>query len=604
LKSLTMLWQLVAVDYATRCCTSATMDIKTVQGRTKHEGLSFLTITLPTFGKDFQKSLNQGFVDDRSFQAFSKWKRSSRSRLPGFLQGFSRLVFDPGTGVLYDEPDIDAILAIRQLSLLFSKILLPCSDARVAKAMNDYVVCEQDVRTTDSLLSSEDLSDFKRVSGVLFQSLFSKMDREIYYGNVRPKHGPGSTADKLLGNKKFDQRTWTSRLERLFPFGENIFPSWSYYDQFGDVDILEPGQELPVKVIPVPKTLKTPRIIAIEPTAMQYAQQGVLELFLESLKGFDSLSALLGFDDQQPNQLMAHQGSLNGELATLDLSEASDRVSNQLVREMVSHSPHLREALDCTRSRKADVPGHGVIRLAKFASMGSALCFPIEAMVFLTMVFVGIERELRTPVSDDMILSYVNKVRIYGDDIIVPIDVVHSVVDALELFGARVNVDKSFWIGRFRESCGKEYYDGHDVSIVKVRRVLPTHRRHVQEVISVVSLRNQLYRAGCWGTTKWLDSFISRIIKYYPLVDESSPVLGRFSFLGYETQREHPTLHSPLVKGYVVSSRIPRDNLDGPGALLKFFLKRGGQPSVDGRHLERAGRPHAVDIKLRWCSPF
>jgi len=604
LKSLTLLWEKVALDYATRCCARATMDIKTVQGRTEHEGLSFLTITLPTFGKDFQKSLDQGFVDDRSFLAFSKWKRSLGSRLPAFLQGFSRLVFSPSTGVLYDEPDIDAILAIRQLTLMFSKILLPCSDARVAKSMSDYVACEQDVKRSDANLRSEDLSDFKRVSSVLFQRLFTIMDRKIYNGEVMPKHGPGATADKLRGNAKFNQRTWTTRLDRLFPFGENIFPSWSYYDQFSGVSLLEPGQEYPVRVIPVPKTLKTPRIIAIEPTAMQYAQQGILELFLDSLKGFDSLNSLLGFDDQEPNQLMARHGSSSGELATLDLSEASDRVSNQLVREMVSQFPHLREGFDCTRSRKADVPGHGVIRLAKFASMGSALCFPVEAMVFLTLVFLGIERELRAPVSDDMILSYVNKVRIYGDDIIIPVDFAHSVVDTLELFGARVNVDKSFWIGRFRESCGKEYYDGHDVSIVKVRRVFPTQRKHVQEVISLVSLRNQLYRAGCWGTCKWLDSYISRIVKHYPLVEESSPVLGRHSFLGYETQRMHKTLHSPLVKGYIVSSRIPSDPLDGPGALLKFFLKRGGQPSVDGRHLERAGRPHAVDIKLRWGSPF
>jgi hypothetical protein len=513
-------------------------------------------------------------------------------------------VFNPSTGVLYDEPDIDAILAIRQLTLMFGKILLPCSDARTAKAMSDYVVCEQDVRHSDSILESSDLEDFRRVGMVLFGSLFAKMDFNVYNGNLVPKHGPGATADKLRGNAKFNQRTWTTRLDRILPFGEYIFPSWSYYDQFESVDILEPGQELPVKVIPVPKTLKTPRIIAIEPTAMQYAQQSVLELFLNELKGFDSLSSLLGFDDQEPNQLMARQGSLTGELATLDLSEASDRVSNQHVRALTHHFPHLREVLDATRSRKADVPGHGVIRLAKFASMGSALCFPIEAMVFLTLVFLGIERELKTPVSDDMILSYVNKVRIYGDDIIVPVDTVHSVVETLELFGAKVNSGKSFWIGRFRESCGKEYYSGHDVSIVKVRRIFPTQRRHVQEVISLVSLRNQFYRAGCWGTVKWLDSKIFRILRFYPVVDESSPVLGRHSFLGYDTQRMHRTLHSPLVKGYVVSSRIPSDPLDGPGALLKFFLKRGGQPSVDRRHLERAGRPHAVDIKLGWHSPF
>lgn len=606
MKSLILLWQLVAQDYATRCCTSATSDLKTIRRRTEHEGLSFLTITLPSFGKDFQKSLNQGIVDRNSFHGFPFARKAGvRLGIPAFLQEFLGLVFHPSTGVLRDEPDIDAILAVRQLTLMFSKVLMPCSDTRLRESMNSYVSCDADVKRADSMLESSDLEDFRRVSSLLFSSLFSKVDSDIYHGRIVPKHGPGATADRLRSNAKYRQRTWTQRLERVFPFGEYIFPSWSYYDHFSDVDIREPGAEQPVRVISVPKTQKTPRIIAIEPTAMQYVQQGLLENILDHLKRDDILSELLGFDDQTPNQRMALIGSLDGSLATLDLSDASDRVSNQLVREMLRNTPHLHEGVDACRSRKADVPGHGVIRLAKFASMGSALTFPIEAMVFLTCVFIGIERELRTPVSDHMIRSMIGKVRIYGDDIIVPVDTVHSVIHVLELFGARVSGDKSFWIGRFRESCGKEYYDGHDVSIVKVRREFPTSRRHVPELISVISLRNQLYHAGCWRATKWLDDYIIRIIKHFPVVLPSSPVLGRNSFLGYESQGEHETLHRPYVRGWYVSSRPPRDFLEDHGALLKFFLKRGGQPSVDGRHLERAGRPHAVDIKLgSRMSPF
>ena len=606
MKSLILLWKLVADDFATRCRTSATMDCKTVQGRTENEGLSFLTITLPNFGKEFQKALNQGFVDRNSFTGFPFSRKAGRRLgIPVFLQDFLGLVFNPSTGVLLDEPDIDAILAIRQLTLMFGKVLLPCSDARLEGAMKGYIECDEDVKRQDAMLSSDDISDFRRVSSLLFGSLLSKVDSDVYHGRIVPKHGPGATADKLRGNAKYRQLTWTQRLEKIFPFGEYIFPSWSYYDHFSDVDILEPEAEIPVKVISVPKTQKTPRIIAIEPTAMQYVQQGLMESILTYLKRDDILDRYLGFDDQTPNQELARQGSSDGTLATLDLSEASDRVSNQLVRALLFNTPHLREAVEACRSRKADVPGHGVIRLAKFASMGSALTFPIEAMVFLTLVFLGIERELNTPVSKDMIKSYFGKVRIYGDDIIIPVDMVHSVVHSLEHFGAKVGADKSFWIGRFRESCGKEYYEGHDVSIVKVRRMFPTTRKHVPEVISLVSLSNQLFEAGCWGTVKWLDDYILGLIKFFPVVSSSSPALGRVSFLGYESQGEHETLHRPFVKGYVVSSRIPRDHLDGYGAMLKFFLKRGGQPSVDGRHLERAGRPHAVDIKLRSrISPF
>jgi len=598
LKSLLMLWQKVADESADRCCTSATMDFKRVLGRFEHEGLSFLTITLPAFGKDFEKSLDLGRVDRHLFSGFQR-----KGGLPRFLGGFLDLVFDRITGELLTEPSIDAILAVRQLTLMFGKIALPCSDTRRRRAMRQFVECELEVRENDSNLTPIDLERFKRMSALLFRNAFTWIDREIYYGRVYPKHGPGATADKLTGNSKFRNREWTTRLEEIFPYGEYSLPNWSYYDQLDEVDFREPGRERPVRVVDVPKTLKTPRIIAIEPTCMQYMQQGVLDLIRNAFSRDDILDRMIGFDDQIPNQEMARIGSLLGTEATLDLSEASDRVSNQLVRVMVSNHKHLHHALDATRSRKADVPGHGVIRLAKFASMGSAVCFPIEAMVFTTLIFLGIEDSLNYQLSRRDVKRLSDKVRVYGDDIIVPVDHVRSVVRVLEHFGARVNSGKSFWTGKFRESCGREFYDGHDVSIVRVRREFPTHRRHAMGVVSLVSLRNQLYFAGYWGTCRWLDGEIEKLIRHFPVVLPSSPVQGRHSFLGYSSQKMCDRLHRPLVKGYVVKSRIPSDPLDDSGALLKCLSNRSELPTADERHLERAGRPKSVDIKLGWASP-
>jgi len=581
------------------------MDIKTVQVRVEHEGLSFLTITLPDFGKDFHKSLEQGSVDSSLFKAFSRKREAPGDiGLPRFLGGFLSRVFDGRSGLLLADPDVTAIFAIRQLSLLFSKILLPCSDARVRRAMSEFVECEQDVRKNDAGLTDADLATFARVSSLLFADVWSRVDLAIYSGNIVPRHGPGSTSDKLRGNAKYNLSTWTDRLEEIFLAGEFLLPSWSYYDHYRDIDILEPGQELPVKVIPVPKTLKTPRIIAMEPTCMQYVQQGILERLLESIGESPLLGSMIGFRDQEINQLLAREGSLTGELATLDLSEASDRVSNQLVRTMLRNHPWSFQGVDACRSRKADVPGHGVIRLAKFAPMGSALCFPIEAMVFLTCVFVGVEQELNRPLTRRDVKSLASRVRVYGDDIIVPSRYVRSAVGALERFGARVNLGKSYVNGKFRESCGKEYFNGLDVSIVKVRQPLPTQQKCVTEINSTVSLRNQFYNSGLVRTAEWLDAVIGKYLKYFPNVLPESPVLGREEFGFVTAERSHPHLQSPLVRGYVMSHVIPSDPLDGHGALLKYFLKRGEQPFADGSHLERAGRPQAVNIRLRWASPL
>lgn len=599
MKSLIMLWSKIAEDFAIRCHTSATMDIKTVQGRTKHEGLSFLTITLPAFAKEFQKSLDNGLVSDDSFLSFKK-----RTGLPQFLGGFLQRVFSPYDAVLLDEPDIEAILAVRQLTLIYSKLLLPCTPARIQGAIDGYVECDREVKSVDRNMSSNDYLEFKRMSNLLFRDVFSHLDKLVHDEEVVPKHGPGATADNLFGNEKYRNRTWTSRLQQSFSSENFLLPNPRYADESG-ITYLEPGEELPVRVVPVPKTLKTPRIIAIEPSYVQYAQQAVLGSMVPALESHWLTKHFLGFSDQLPNQELAKQGSRDGRTATLDLSEASDRVSNQLVRTMFSDFPHLFGAVQNSRTRTADVPGHGKIRLAKFASMGSALCFPVEAMVFLTLIFLGIEKELSTRFSDrSQLMGYIGRVRVYGDDLVVPVDCVESVITTLGLFGARVGGDKSFWIGRFRESCGKEYYDGEDVSIVRCRRVFPSSLKNAPECISIVSLRNQLYLAGCWSAVEHLDSKIRKVFKYFPVVEESSEILGRTSFLSYQGERTCPNLHRPLVKGYVARAVIPKSPLGDVSALLKCLLQLGSEPGMDVRHLERSGRPRAVDIKPRWTTPF
>jgi hypothetical protein len=631
MKSLTSLWSCVADELATRCCTSAIRDKKLVVDRTEHEGLSFLAITLADFGKAFEKTLDQGLV---AAWECSSFETNALTGLPAFLQGFLRRVFNPSSGALLDNPDIEAIYAVRQLTLMFSKIALP-TDPRLGgrnlvvtpdrrrRAMSEYVQCEQDVKAADAILDPLYREDFKRMSAMLFGDMFAKVDRDVHWNRIVPKHGPGAVADYFSQNEKWNQSTWPARLERVFPFDSHCIVNGRYsLSRQRRLDILEPGSETPVRVITVPKTLKTPRIIAIEPVAMQYMQQGLDRAFRSAIREDWFLSKVIGFDDQEPNRQMARSGSLSGDLATLDLSEASDRVSNQHVLAMLEDWPLLLEAVQATRSRKADVPGQGVQRLAKFASMGSALCFPMEAMVFLTVIFLGIERELSAPLSrGTLIRRFHEQVRVYGDDLIVPRDYVLSVVEALSVFGHKVNFGKSFWIGRYRESCGREYYDGQDVSIVKVREVLPTRRQDANAVVAAVSLRNRLYWAGLWKSAAFMDDVLEKILhkENYPNVAPTSALLGRESVLGYQFHTLDPNNHGPITKGYYVVAKAPQDVLEGAGALLKCLIRKEGDigrspgfippakvdsPKVDDEHLERTGRPERVSIKLGRRSPF
>lgn len=597
MKSQMLLWLELAKELASWCNTSTTRDCKTVTCRVEHEGFSFLTITLPNFGKDFEKSLDQGFVSRQDFQGFA-WT----SGLPKLFSGFLCQVFDTSSGRLLSEPSIDAIQAVRQLTLLYSKLFLLSNTERERAAMASFVKCEQEVTEFNSRFDEQNRARFRRVSNLVLGRVLRNLDLRVKNSDeLIPSHGPGATADGFKGNRKYSQVSWPIRLEKVFPSVDFLVPSPSYYGELEDVDFLEPGAEIPVKVISVPKTQKTPRIIAMEPVAMQYAQQSVRRLIYEEVERDNLLTSFIGFVDQTPNQEFAREGSLSGDLATLDLSEASDRVSFEHVRELLSFTPDLFQVVEACRSQTAQVDGHGVLSLSKFASMGSALSFPIEAMVFITLVFIGIEDNLNRPLTRKDVESFVGKVRVFGDDIIVPTDCVQAVISSLETFGSLVNRRKSFWTGKFRESCGKEFYSGHDVSIVKVRQEAPSSLRHVQEIISWISLSNQLYAGGYWQTVKWLDNILEGIIKDFPVVLPTSPVLGRHSFMGFVSPRTGGRYQIPLVKGFVIRVVLPKDPLDGHRALLKWFLQRGELPIVDENHLERAGRPR-VRIKRGWAS--
>lgn len=599
MKSLVPLYECLLIDASRWCRASTQRDLKTIALRVKEEGVSFLTITLPNFCSDFERCLDKGFVESTDFLGFKK-----TGSLPSFLKGLTTLIFDRSTGRLLDVPSKHAIFFVRQVCLYAKKIQLECTSRRTQAAYKKYVECDDDVRSVMKKISKEDLRTFSRISTLLFSDCLAKTNLRVFLGLHVPKHGPGSTADKLYGNRKLDLPLWPKRLERnFFPSSGFRFASLRDYDRTSVESHQDPSDELPVSVVCVPKTLKSPRIIAMEPAHMMYAQQSILEILVKDIEDDKLIGKMIGFSDQIPNQKLAREGSLSGnlgrDLATLDLQEASDRVPLRLVSRLLNNHVALNRAVMACRSQKASVPGFGVIRLAKFASMGSALCFPMEAMVFLSIIYIGIERALNRPLTLRDVRYFSEGVRVYGDDIIVPKAYAQSVVVALETYGLKVNAAKSFWTGKFRESCGSEYFDGFDLKTVKLRAVLPDNRQNADEFVSLVSHRNQLYKAGLWSTCEYIDNFLGKLSPF-PVVDEDSPALGRHSFLPrLSEERWDEKLHRWLVRASVVVSRLPVSKASGPGALMKFFLKRGEEPIYSKDHLERAGRPRSVDTRLR-----
>jgi hypothetical protein len=214
-----------------------------------------------------------------------------------------------------------------------------------------------------------------------------------------------------------------------------------------------------VEVVPgnrvtfVPKTALIDRCIAIEPGMNIFAQLGLGALLRSRLKS----RAGLDLNTQVPNQLLAQLGSSFGEIATIDLSSASDTVSTELVRELLPEQ--WFKAMDWCRSRRGVLQqGSQDIEITyeKFSSMGNGFTFELESMIFYALALSCAEH-LKLNTSDIL------NVRAYGDDITVPVGCVNLLEEVLSFCGFIVNPRKSFSTGVFRESCGADFFDGKNV---------------------------------------------------------------------------------------------------------------------------------------------
>jgi hypothetical protein len=194
----------------------------------------------------------------------------------------------------------------------------------------------------------------------------------------------------------------------------------------------------------VPKNAKTDRAIAIEPDLNIYVQLGVGNYMRERL-------ARVGVDlrDQTRNQRLARQASRTGDLATVDMSSASDLISQAAVMYLLPHPWYV--LLDALRSHRY-LQGDRFVSYNKFSSMGNGFTFPLQSLIFWAFAQLAC----------DLVGVGTVNVAVYGDDVIVPVKAFTAFSSLLALFGFEVNSEKSFSSGLFRESCGKDYYDGVD----------------------------------------------------------------------------------------------------------------------------------------------
>lgn len=587
------LWARIYQDSCSRCgVEQQPRDLETLRSRVEDEGLSFMTITLPSFYDDVLTCVEKGRFDPSLFRSFRK-----SGLIPAFLQGITSKIFNVDEGGTVGEEISDYLMACQQSCTCYKKLRLGCSKGRTLRAFDKYELTNEEINAP---ISGIDYAVFRKLSRILWTEVLGDFNAF----DLNPGHGPGQTSDRKTTNSRYRWLEWPRRAADYFPILGTALSIGAVFEQeFQQIAEIDSDTERPVKVISVPKTLKTPRIIAMEPSYMQYMQQSISRWLYKRLENHELTAGHVNFTDQSINRSIALTSSSSGEFATLDLSDASDRVPAYLVKAMFSGVPHFRDALFACRSMRANVNGK-IISLNRFASMGSSTCFPVEAMYFYTICVIALLSFYKLVPSKKNIRFVTQRIYVYGDDILVPVETTPTVVDHLTRYYCHVNARKSFSNSKYRESCGMVAYNGRDITTIYVREPpLINRQSEASIVISTFSLMNQLYHHGLWSACQLICDKLEAVYGKLPYVSSTSSALGRHSVQNWNTyQRWNKRLMRFEIKALTIKPVKRRDPISGYAALTKFFINRFSEPVK--LNLEQTERRNSVTLKSCWVTPY
>lgn len=286
----------------------------------------------------------------------------------------------------------------------------------------------------------------------------------------RARVGPGAS----VGARGFDFYTklFSSPLTVTSPYLYKAYryhiwalPEWSNADivrnaEYGEACVVESN-----RLRFVPKTVDISRTISVEPSLNMYYQLGVKEILEERLRNTFGIDLTV---QQGKNRELARRGSLDDgpdSFVTIDLSSASDSMSLRMLSDVLPRD--VLAWLNLLRSPFCDLPNGERIRLEMISTMGNGFTFPLQTILFASVVIAAARfrnHRLRYPYGGTLGTFGVN-----GDDIICEKSISRYVLRLLNILGFKVNSDKTFVEGPFRESCGHDYYRGHMVRGVYVK---------------------------------------------------------------------------------------------------------------------------------------
>lgn len=472
-------------DIANRVGSSSltTRDEATLRRRVASEGVSFLTKTLPALGKALDRCLSQSNYP-MNYPGFKK----ARSGYPRFLGDLFRRILDP-SGIPLVDADPIIVRHVRQICYLWYKYELPYTQEQEAGLESSFIA-------TDASLPIK-VPDCPIIMGS--RDLIARVVSEFSVMEVSPRHGPGAVATGERAWQKWHFKRQYLQIEREFPFCEWYIPCLSYLAERKDpLDYLEVLETGTAKAVFVPKDSRGPRLISCEPLEYQWIQQGIAAELIYCINSSKYTSGRVNFTHQDVNRRYALLGSLTGNWVTLDMKDASDRVSTELVRALFANT-HVLDYLLCCRTTSTVLPSGRRVELRKFAPMGSALCFPVESLVFFALAVNVLVHHLGYTLE-----RACSRVKVYGDDIICSFEDYEAIMQYFPYVGLKFNEGKCCTGGGFRESCGVDAFRGIDVTPVKFRTRWSRQRR-AETLSSWIEYSNMLDSMGYLGAATFVE---------------------------------------------------------------------------------------------------
>jgi len=619
---------------------SLSRDTERLNSLFKNRGLHSLMDDLPNLDSMLLRGLETGVLVLRG--PLSK-RVSKKIKVPRFLSGLWLRVFDED-GVLRSSVDTTAVAFIRQVSCFVKSLKLECSRAVKTSTAEEYFNVDSELRESDLLWSDMEFDYFGRGPSLHFcdgldpdreNNSFSgtRSDESFlirlqgicdsvsgYLGYYDPyaftskvgrscvssrylSHGRGAVSDQARYDNRYHFPSWNDRLNVAFP-----------YDAFGRYDFSLPDESIswnttPVsKLIAVRKTVKKPRLIASEPTANMWCQQVTMRWLVDRISN-TPLTEFIDLTRQDLSQRLVRKASLDQSLATVDLSSASDRLSCWVVERVFRRNPMLLQALHSHRTPyiRDSIRSGDVHFLKKFASQGSAVTFPVQTIVFLCIALAACGV---STVQGAKRLK--GKVRVYGDDIILPTSAYEDLSAYLSFLQLKINDKKSYHLGFFRESCGLDCYKGDDITPVKPQHLVS---HGPESEMALIDTSNNFFLKGYWYTAEAIRSIVSRskitlpVVGVEPKQDKELPVTrndsgvtGWLSFCGgmdnpSAKSRWNRNLHVIERRYTVFNDECTRTPSEDETSIFQFFAENPSPLKLWSAGV--AGKPR-LRKKTRW----